>query len=138
MIPTRTSNTIVYGNTFTGKLELSPEQISAEKMLRDIEEEARMKGMEENMLTVLIHPRDPSKPDTEIKDVFDICHLWGNDGTDGVFHQTLRLLSFGECKCLLHYAVGTKGTECGKEHKANRHFVSLNDNTVEIAMQKGE
>ena len=125
-----------YECVYTGELELSREQLSAERMLRDIEEQERMKGMEENMLTVLVHPRDPSKPDTEIKDVFDINHIWGNDGKG--FHQTLRLLSFGECKCLLHYAVGMKGIECDKDHTANRYFISLNDNTVEIAMQKGE
>ena len=91
----------------------------------------------ENMLTVLAHPRDLSKPDVEYKDVFDIKHFFENIGKDGVFHQKLRLLRLGECKCMMHY-IGPRPEYCKKAHEDIRDYISLNDYTVEIAMQKGE
>ena len=127
-----------YDCAYTGELELTPEQFNAARVLREIEMKEKLKDAEQkDMLTVLAHPLDPSKPDLEFKDVFDIMHLFGNDRGDGIFHQTLRLLSFGECKCLLHY-LGSIPETCEKEHTAKRDWISLNDYTVEIAMQKGE
>lgn len=119
-----------YMNAFEGTLELTTDQARRNEMIEEI-------ICTENMLTVRAHPIDKSKPDVEYKDVFDICHLFGNDTGDGTFHQTLRLLSLGECKCMFHYVVQAPET-CEKEHIEQRDYISLNDYTVEIAMQKGE
>lgn len=127
-----------YECTYTGELELTPAQFSVEQALAQIELEQKMMDAEQkDMLTVLAHSLDPSKPDLEFKDVFDICHTYGRFERNARFEQNLRLLMYGECKCLLHY-IGRSEGNCEKDHRAKRAYVCLNDYTVEIAMQKGE
>ena len=119
-----------YVNAYEGTLELTEEQDRRNEMIEEI-------NCTENMLTVLAHSLDPSKPDLEFKDVFDIKHFFESGGKDGEFHQTLRLLRLGECKCMMHY-IAPRPEYCKKAHEDIRDYISLNDYTVEIAMQKGE
>ena len=73
--------------------------------------------LKKNLLTVIAHPIDTTKPDMIYENVYDICHTYGPDR--GIFYKTLRLLS-------------------ETEGKHERDYIDLRKYTVEIAMQKEE
>ena len=135
MIPKRVTNPITYGEVYTGVLELTDQQKRSEDMLREIEDAAKENAPQKNLLTVLAHSMDPSKPDLEYKDVYDIGHTFFME--QGKWYQIISMRMLDECKCAMHYMAKTPRS-CKKRHRVIKDWVDLSKYTIEIAMQKGE